>query len=149
MQKVRDIEMASQVAYLSPRIEKILKAIWPGAVTVVLNKKEILSDILTANQKTIGLRIPDHQISQSLANELDFPLTATSANLSGQPASGQIKEVIEQFKGSLAQPDLVLDAGDLSPSQPSTVIDLKDSQLRILRVGPVTKEELLKMLEIK
>ena len=78
--------------------------------------------------------------------KLDFPITATSANISGQNPSGNIKEVISQFQ-SYPPPDLVLDAGDLPKNEPSTVLDLTAPEPKVTRIGPVSKEQLLEMLK--
>lgn len=144
---VKDIEMAGKLAYLNSRIEKILRAVWPGPVTVVLNSRPDLPVNLTANSGTIGLRIPDYQPARDLVSRLNKPITATSANLSGQPALTEISRIIDQFKDRNVQPDLILDVGDLSAGQPSTVIDIRGPKLRILRIGPVNKEQLLKILQ--
>ena len=129
---VRDVEMAKKVASFGREIEKILEKILPGPITVILYKKKILSDILTGGSKKIGLRIPDCKFTKVLMEKLDFPITATSANVSGKPAA-----VIKYG------PDLFLDVGRLS-GQASTVIDLTDAKPKILRTGPVTKKELAK-----
>ncbi len=131
---VRDVEMAKKVANFGREIEKILKKILPGPITVILYKKKILSDILTGGSKKIGLRIPDCRFTQILMGQLDFPITTTSANISGKPAS-----VIKHG------PDLFLDASRLS-GQASTVVDLTGSRPKILRTGAVAKKELLKVL---
>ncbi len=115
---VRDLEMAKRVASFSKNTEKILKKILPGPVTVILYKKKILPDILTGGSKKIGLRIPDCNFTKKLMSKLDFPITTTSANISGKPIKGK----------------------------PSTVIDLTGPKPKILRAGPVTKKELLKCI---
>ena len=141
---VRDVEMAKKVASFGREIEKILEKILPGPITVILYKKKILSDILTGGSKKIGLRIPDCKFTKVLMEKLDFPITATSANVSGKPASGDIEEIRSSFaKASEDKPDLFLDVGRLS-GQASTVIDLTGAKPKILRTGPVTKEELAK-----
>lgn len=102
-------------------------------------KKSKLAKILFAKEKTLGLRIPNYKLIDDLLKELKLPLIGTSANISGRPASTKIKEVISQFQNQRYQPDLVLDAGDPKPSQPSTVIDLTAKELKILRLGSLTK----------
>jgi len=111
---VRDIEMAKQVASFGRDIEEKLKKLLPGPVTVILFKKKILPDILTAGSNKVGIRIPNCKFTQALMQRLDFPITTTSANISGEPIEGK----------------------------PSTVIDLTGKEPKILRVGPVTKNEL-------
>ena len=131
---IRDIEMAKKVASFGKDVEKILEKILPGPVTVILYKKKILPDILTGGNKKVGLRIPDCKFTKAFMEKLDFPITATSANISGKPVS-----IIKHG------PDLFLDAGLLG-GQASTVIDLTGPKPRILRVGPATKKELSKIL---
>lgn len=115
---VRDIEMAKKVASFSKNTEKILKKILPGPVTVILHKKKILPDILTGGSKKVGLRIPDCEFTKALMEKLDFPITTTSANISGKPIKGK----------------------------PSTVVDLTGPEPKILRMGPIKKEELFKLI---
>lgn len=144
---VRDIEMAKQLAFIDRKAEKILTSVWPGPVTVVLEKKQIVPDILTAGKRTIGLRIPDCQFTRVLMENLAEPLTVTSANFSGQPPLTSCREVIKVFEKAYPRPDLILDSGDLPVSPPSTVLDLTGSQPKITRVGPVNKKQLLKMFK--
>jgi len=144
---VRDIEMAKELAYVDKRIEKVLESVWPGPVTIVLEKRSVVSDVLTANKKTIGLRIPDCPFTQLLMKELAEPITATSANLSGQEPLSSSREIIKVFGKAYPRPDLILDAGDLINRQPSTVLDLTGSQPKILRVGPTTKKELMNIFK--
>lgn len=144
---VRDIEMARKLAYLDRKKEKILEQVWPGQVTVVLEKREIVPSILTGGQRTIGLRIADHPFVNALMEKLNEPITATSANFSGQPPMISSSQVIKTFTKVYPLPDLILDAGDLPASPPSTVLDLTSPKPKILRIGPVTKKDLMRMLK--
>ena len=141
------IEMAKQLAFIDRRIEKALEVIWPGPTTIILEKKHIVPEILTANKRTIGLRIPDCQFTQALMKNLEGPITVTSANFSGQSSLTSAREVIKVFERAYPRPDLILDVGDLPKSQPSTILDLTGSQPKVLRVGPVSKRELLEMFK--
>jgi len=120
---VKDIKMAKKLASIDKVQEDFLKKVWPGKVTVVLKKKN----------RTIGLRIPNYKLINRLLSIIKTPLTGTSANISDKPASTKIKEVLKQFKSQKYQPDLILDAGDLPKSKPSTVIDLTVSPPKVLR----------------
>jgi len=139
---VKDIEMAKKVAEFDEKSEEILNKLLPGPLTLILLKKNILPNILTANTDKIGIRIPDYKFVKILMENLDFPITTTSANISGSPASTDIQEILNQFENQKIKPDLVLDAGILSESKPSTVLDLTGPKPKILRVGPVNKNEL-------
>ena len=134
---VKNIEMAKQLAFIDKTQEKFLKKVWPGKVTVILKRKKRLPDLFLDNQKTIGLRIPDYKLINELLKRLNNPITGTSANISGKPASTKIKEVTSQFENQKIQPDLIIDTGDLKKSKPSTVIDLTGKKSKILRRGEV------------
>lgn len=144
---VRDIEMAKKLAFINKEKEKILRAVWPGPVTVILEKRDIVPDILTANKRTIGLRIPDCLFTQALMEKLEEPITATSANFSGEPPLSSSKEVIKVFSKAYPRPDLILDAGDLPENPPSTVLDLTGLKPKITRIGPISKKELDKLFK--
>ena len=88
-------------------------------------------------QRTIALRIPDYKLINMLFKKVNAPLTGTSANISGRPSSGKIKEAISQFENKKHQPDLIVDFGNLPKSSPSTIIDLASPKMKILRQGAI------------
>lgn len=134
---VKDLKQAKKLAEINQNQEKFLKKVWPGKVTVVLKRKK--AKIYGVDRKTIGLRIPDYKLVNTLLKKLNLPLTGTSANISGKPASTKIKEVLKQFKNQpptkfgVGQPDLIIDAGNLPKSKPSLVLDLTTLPPKILR----------------
>ncbi len=130
---IKDLKTAKKTAQINKEQEKFLKRAWPGKVTAVLTRKNKLPKILFGKRTTIGLRIPKYKLVQELLKKINRPLTGTSANISGKPATTKIKKIIKQFKNQRFQPDLILDAGDLEPSKPSMVIDLTGSKQKILR----------------
>lgn len=132
---VKDIEMAKKLAFVNKEQEKFLKKAWPGKVTAVLKLKIVNSKlkIYGIEKKTIALRIPKYKFIQELLKRVNRPLTGTSANISGKPASTKIKEVISQFRKEKLQPDLIINAGNLKKNKPSTVIDLTLTPPTILR----------------
>lgn len=133
---VKNTGMAKKLAQIDKKQEKFLKGIWHGKVTAVLLRPSgggVRGKIYGVDKKTIGLRIPNYRFLNILLKKLNRPLTGTSANVSGRPASTKIKEVIRQFKNQKYQPDLVIDAGNLPKNKPSTVIDLTGKKIKILR----------------
>jgi len=122
---VSGVEMAKTLAKINPRQEKYLKKVWPGAVTAVLPKKR--------GQGAIGLRVPKHDFILDLVQRIG-PLTGTSANISGQPASTRVKEVVRQFENQKLQPDLIIDGGNLKRNKPSKVVDIRVFPPKILRI---------------
>lgn len=145
---VRDIAMARRFAYIDVRTEKILSAIWPGPTTVVLARKDLLPSIVTGGKDTVGIRIPDHEFIKNIMDRIDFPITSTSVNISGQQSLRKVDDIIKVFENEKYQPDIILNAGYLPESHASTVIDLTTRKPKIIRVGPVKPEELLKILEM-
>lgn len=129
---ISDIKMAKKFAKIDKKQEKFLKKFWPGRVTVVLRRKKIKTKLYGVDEKTIALRIPNYKLVKFLFKKLNRSLVGTSANISGQPASGNPKEVMLQFKDQKYRPDLIIDAGIL-PGKPSKVIDLTVSPFKVLR----------------
>lgn len=111
--------------------EDILKANLPGAFTFILtpNKNYPLGG------KTAGIRIPDFRFTKELSQELTIPYTATSANLAGQPSCYSVEEFLEQIKNHTFKPDYIVDAGILPQHEPSTVVDIRTPNTKILREG--------------
>lgn len=130
---VKDIKAAKNLAKISTEDKKFLKMVWPGGVTVIL-KREPKKKIFGVKKDTIALRIPNFEPLNYILEKVEFPLTATSANISGKPASGNIKEVLKQFKRGRAKPDFVVDVGNLTKRRPSIIIDLTEIPPKILRV---------------
>jgi len=127
------IEMVRKIAKISKNQAEFLRKVWPGRVTVVLKRKRGIK-LYGINRETIALRIPKFQPLNYLLKTLGSPLTATSANISGKLASGNIKKVLEQFIKQKEKPDFVVDAGNLPKRKTSIVIDLTKKPPKILRV---------------
>jgi L-threonylcarbamoyladenylate synthase len=143
---VKDVKMAKRLALINKEQELFLRNIWPGEITVILKKKKSykIPKIIFDRKKTIGLRIPKYNLIGVLLKELNRPLTGTSANISGKPGSNKIKDILNQFKEQKIKPDLIIDAGNLKKSKPSTIIDLTGSKPKFLRIGQLSKKVLLK-----
>ncbi len=141
-----EIEMAKKIALIKSEVEKKLVKLWPETVTVVLPNRQKLPAIVTANLPTIALRIPNYKLLNYLLEIYSRPLIGTSANISGQQSSTKIQKVIKQFDQSKEKPNLILDAGDLRGNSPSTIIDLVHQKTRFLRVGPIKKGDLEKII---
>lgn len=142
----RNLNWVRELAYLPPKLEKLLAEIWPGSITAILTRKDVVPPIVTAGSSKVGVRIPDFEFTEKLLAKFGYPLTATSANLSGEEGTGNIAAVINSFKDQLWQPDLIVDAGHLPKSLPSTILDLSAIKPKILRVGPTKPDFLMKLL---
>jgi L-threonylcarbamoyladenylate synthase len=123
------------VGKIPPAAAAIMKAFWPGRVTLVFDARDTLPDLLTARTGKIGVRLIGHPVAAAMLRQINGPVTGTSANLSGRPACNRVADLDPQIAG---QVDLVLDAGALQGGVGSTVVDVTDKPPRILREGEVT-----------
>ncbi len=114
----------------------LAEAFWPGQLTIVVAKSEVIPSVVSGGLDTVGLRIADHPVPRRLVSELGAPITATSANISGTAPLSSADSVYEQLGTRL---DMVFDGGELPPSRPSTVVDATVSPPRILREGAVPR----------
>ena len=145
---VRDMTWVEELAYLTDQHRKMAARFWPGKFTLVLPKKEIVPPIVTTGLPTVGLRIANYEFTDKLLGAFGYPLVATSANISGEPATGDINSIITSLSAQSRRPDLIIDAGVLPPSNSSVVIDCSTDKPKVLRVGPSKPEDLLKLLEL-
>ncbi len=132
---VKNIEEIKKIAFVNKSQEKFLKDNLPGKWTVILKRKlnSGLAENLFVGKETIGVRVVDNKIISDILDKINKPLTATSANISGKPATTKIKEILEQFECQETQPDLVVDLGDLPENSPSKIVDLTGEEFIILR----------------
>jgi L-threonylcarbamoyladenylate synthase len=119
---------------------------WPGPLTVILKKKKIVPDIVTASLDTVGVRIPDNKIALSLIKEAKTPIAAPSANIFSYVSATSFQDVIEEFNGKV---DIIIDGGDTKFGLESTVLDLTENPAKILRFGSIPKEKLEKYLKLE
>ena len=111
---------------------KLIESFWPGPLTMLFKPKPTVPKNITTG--LIGIRQPGNPITQKILAELNYPLTAPSANISGEapPTSA------EQVKSSLANKvDLILDAGICTGGKPSTLVDTTQTPVRLIRAGAI------------
>ncbi|MCE1253251.1 MAG: threonylcarbamoyl-AMP synthase [Anaerolineae bacterium] len=126
---------------LTPVAEKLAKAFWPGALTLVVPCAAGLPHNLSP-LPTVGIRMPNHPFALKLLCK-SGPLATTSANVSGGANTITARQVLEQLDGSI---DLLLDGGQTPGAVPSTVVDCTKAELTILRQGAITQEQMLAVL---
>jgi L-threonylcarbamoyladenylate synthase len=117
---------------------------WPGALTIVVKAKREVPDELTAASGTIGLRLPDDESVRSFIRACGGALTATSANLAGEPPARTAEEVLNSFPSGL---DLIVNGGASQGNRPSTVLDISGQHPRLIREGAVSFGELQETLK--
>ena len=143
---VRSVEEVEKYAYVNKAAEYLARMFLPGALTLVLSKKEIIPSLLVGGRDTVGVRIPDNKIILDLTDATNLPLTATSANTSGTATPYTVQEIVDQLGNSMEQIALVLDQGPLIPIGTSTVVDLTVTPPQVLRHGPVSEQDILAVL---
>jgi len=119
----------------------LAKAFWPGALTLVVKASDLVGKDFRADDGTVALRSPDHEVVMELIQASGGPLIATSANTSGQPAPGVFGEVEERI---IAAADVVLDGGETEHKTASTVVDCTGPEPRIIREGAISSDDVLK-----
>lgn len=126
-----DLKHISEYAQVTNLAYRIMKRYLPGPYTFILPGTKLVPRIMLTKRKTVGIRVPDHPICLALVKALGNPIISTSANLSGEEALTDPRE-IEETLGS--QIDLIIDGGILAV-QPSTVVSLIDDEVRVVRQG--------------
>jgi L-threonylcarbamoyladenylate synthase len=117
---------------------------WPGPLTLIGPARSELPIELTAGTKTIGLRLPDDENVRALLRTCGGALTATSANISRKPPARTAQEVEDYFPTGI---DLIIDGGEVMATEPSTVLDLSESEPRLVREGAMPRAMLAHLLK--
>ena len=133
--EVSDLEKVS-VSPGKPAMQ-LAELFWPGPLTLVVPRHPNLPEVL-APLMTVGVRVPDHPVALSLLG-LTGPLAVTSANLSGRENTNSASEAFEQLRGRV---DLIIDGGRSPGGVPSTVVDCTTPDLKILRPGPISYDDI-------
>ena len=136
---VSDVDEIDKIAFLDEKAIRLVERFLPGEMTIVLRKRSIVPDIVTGSLDKIAIRIPDDKIALRLLSEFG-PLTATSANIHGKKTPFVIKDIKMQFKER--DVTVYLDAGRLE-GQPSTIVDVTDKKIKIIREGALSKKEIM------
>jgi L-threonylcarbamoyladenylate synthase len=136
---VKNFKMAQEIGEFNFQTKKLFKKNLPGPLTLIVKKKKSiykLPNILTAKKRKIGIRMPNNKIALELVKKFNKPITTTSANISNKPECYSKQEILKQFK-NIKKIDLILDIGKLPKIKPSTVIEIIDGKLKILRQGTI------------
>lgn len=135
---IKSIESLQTVAQNVPEVAlKLAQLFWPGPLTLVLEKKSCIPDVVTASKNTVGVRVPSHPLIMELLNELDFPLAAPSANPFGYISPTKAVHVQEQLGNKIPY---ILDGGNCENGIESTIIGFENNQPILYRVGAISKE---------
>jgi L-threonylcarbamoyladenylate synthase len=131
------------VKEVPPKAEKLMKNFWPGPLTLIFKRSNIVPDVTVAGLDTIAIRMPRHNVALALLRGSGCPIAAPSANLAGKPSPTTAKHVWDDLNGRI---DAILDAGPTNIGVESTVLDLTVDPPQILRPGGTLYEVLRKFL---
>lgn len=141
---VNSVEMIEKVAKdITPLEYAIIKEFFPGPLTMILKKKEIVPDIVTAGGATVGIRMPANEIALELIKKAGVPLATPSANISDKPSKTNIEDVIKDFPKGV---DCFIDGGESRIGVASTIVQVIDGVPHILRQGTITEEQIKKLI---
>ena len=132
-------QIAARLGPLSPTAARLAAKFWPGPLTLLIPAAAALARAVPAGTGRVGVRVPAHDIARAICRAADGPITATSANRSGQPATADPAEV-ERALG--ADIDLLIDAGPTRGGAPSTIVDVTGAAPRLVRAGAISWEDI-------
>ncbi len=141
---IKDINEVEKYAAEVPALAfQLFETFSPGPLTIILPKKDIVPDITTAGKQDVALRIPNHPLSLSLLEMLDYPLAAPSANPFGYISPTSAEHVYNQLRGKIPY---ILDGGHCKSGLESTVIAFRENKAYLHRLGALGIDELKKII---
>lgn len=148
---LHSVEEIEKYAIISNEVEEeIIKNLMPGPITIILKKKDIISNLATAGLDTVGIRVPYNSVAREVIRLSRVPVCAPSANISGKPSATDPNTVIEEFSGKIP---FIIDSGRTHIGIESTVVIVKDEDEKfsivILRPGFITKEDIEDLINDK
>ena len=132
-------QIAARLSPLSPLAERLAAKFWPGPLTLLIPAPAALARDVTGDTGRVAVRVPAHDIARAICRAADRPITATSANRSGQPATADPAEVERALGEDI---DLLIDTGPTRGGAPSTIVDVTGATPRLVRAGAVSWEDI-------
>jgi len=132
-------DLAKFTYYKDTRIDKLIDSFWPGPLTLVLPKKNIVPDIVTSGNETVAIRMPNHKVALDLIKQSGVPIAAPSANKFGNLSPTDATHVYKSLGESI---ELIIDGGKCNVGLESTIIEVRDKEIILLRPGGLSKEEI-------
>jgi L-threonylcarbamoyladenylate synthase len=137
---IAEVEDMERIAYVNDMARALAQAFWPGPLTMILPKKDIVPKGTTGGLDTVAIRMPSHPVALDLIRQSGVYVAAPSANTSGRPSPTKAEHVIEDMQGKI---EYIIDGGPVGIGIESTIVDVSGDKPTILRPGYITK----KMLE--
>jgi L-threonylcarbamoyladenylate synthase len=139
-----DAGQAMAAGAFGPLELRLAERFWPGPLSIVVPAAPVIVPAVLGAHGTVAVRVPAHQLARELAAGLSFAVTATSANRSGEAATGRPSEVAASIGGAI---DLLLDDGPLAGGAPSTIVAVGPEGLRLVRAGAIAWDRVLRSLQ--
>lgn len=136
-------EIEPLVEKIDPRAYALAEKYWPGPLTIIMKKSELVPNEVSAGLETVAIRMPSHECARKIISASGLPLAAPSANASGRPSPTKASHVIEDLDGRI---DAVVDGGESDVGVESTVVTLCTEPPTLLRPGGITPEQLTEVL---
>lgn len=145
---ISDIDMLKKIVdHISPAEQKLIDAFWPGSLTIKFKKKEgVLPDIVSAGDEYLRARLIKEGLLHDLIQTAGVPVVAPSANLSGSATGIKVQNIIKELGGKV---DYILDCGDIENDTVSTIVQIEEEKVVVIREGKIKKEELAKVVPLK
>lgn len=142
---VADMKMLREVVMDVPDAAiPLMRKFWPGALTILFKASSVIPKGLVTNTGKVGVRISSHPVAAAIVENFNRPITTTSANLSGFPPSLSVKHVRKYFDERLP---CIVDGGECEPTRGSTVIDIAEDTMRVIRDGAIPAEEVIRCFQ--
>lgn len=144
---IHDLAQLDRLAFTNPAVEKLARAFWPGPLTLVLPKKNIVPDLATSGLPSVAIRMPAHPVFRALLKKCALPLVAPSANPFGYISPTCAGHVRDSLSGKIRH---ILNGGDCAIGVESTIVDLRDPRRPvILRPGKIGADDIARVLRVR
>lgn len=142
---ISNMDMVKKLAKDITDIEyKLMDAFWPGPFTIILKKKDIVPSVVTGGLDTVAIRMPENKIANKLIEYSKTPIAAPSANISGKPSGTCLEDIFDELAPKV---DYVLNGGKCEIGLESTVVKVDNGEVKILRPGKITKEQIEEIVD--
>jgi len=140
---VANLTQAQKYGEFNALAKKLAKKYWPGPLTIIVQRKSSLPKFLNPSSETIGIRCPAHELTQKILRAYKLPLITTSANISGQKESYSVNTFLKSAPKNSLLPDSILDSESIPKRKPSTIVAIEKNEIKILRSGSISANNLL------
>lgn len=139
---VADWDLSKYAKEIPEKAKAMMREFWPGPLTVILKKTDLIPMETSAGLDSVGIRMPSNKVALGLINALGRPVAAPSANISGRPSPTNYERCVEDLDGKV---DMIIGDGSSIVGLESTIVDYSVSPPRLLRPGYITYEDLLRI----